>query len=1152
MSGTTGTRKNATLMGHDAGDIGSISNSGGAGNDTFSVNLLTGQWTWDGGGGNDLLIADYTGETGGITAYLDGPTNYRIADNNGTFINHAYNIERVSITGGSGNDYLSGTSGNDVLRGGAGNDTIGNTAGADTIDGGAGMDAILLDLSAGATSIAYDAVAAATAAGTSLSGGTTIKNVELIYGIATGSGNDTFSVNLSNGQWTWEAGGGNDRLIADYSGETGGIVSFATGSPIEYYTADNNGTFINHAYNIERVSITGGSGNDYLSGMSGNDVLKGGAGDDTIGSTAGTDTLDGGAGMDSIVLDLSAATANVAYDAVAAASAAGTSLFDGTTVKNIEHIYGIATGSGNDTVSVDLANGQWTWQAQGGSDLLTADYSGETGGIFASLNGSPNEYRIADFNGTFINYADNIERVSITGGSGNDVLYGTSGNDTLRGGAGDDNFGNTAGVDAFDGGTGIDSILLDLQTATANIVYDAVAAATATGTSLFDGTTIKNTEHIFGIATGSGDDTVSVNLATGQWTWNAQGGNDVLIADFNGEAGGIFASLNGSPAEYRISDFNGTFIDYAETIEAVRITGGSGNDFLSGTAGNDILSGGAGDDNFSNSAGADTFDGGAGTDSILLDLSAATANVVYDAVAAATATGTSLFDGTTLKNIEHIAMATGSGDDTFIANLANGQWLWQAQGGNDRLIADYSGETSGIYAYLDGSPADYRIADNNGTFVSHAETIEVVSITGGSGNDYLSGTSGDDVLSGNAGNDTLTGGFGNDTQKGGSGNDILDGFGADRMSGGAGDDTYFLDDAGDKVFEFTTAGVDDGGHDLVVASISYALGAFVEDLNVTGVSNGTGNSLGNVITGDANTNVLRGLAGNDVLDEGYGGNDKLYGGAGNDTYVLHTKARVYEDTVAGVDDGGVDTVISSGSYTLGAFVENLTLTDSAVSAFGNGLGNVLRGDGLSNKLDGLGGADTMYGGGGNDYYYVDNAGDVVSEQTVVGVDDGGFDRVTATVDFTLGAFIEQLVLGGTGAINGTGNDLANTITGNAGNNRLSGKVGSDDLTGGAGADDFVFAHFGSANGNDHLKDFVSGVDHLAFTAADYGWSAGHVLTATELSLTGVAVGTDKQFVYDAATHQLYWDSNGSAAGGVVALATFDNGAAPTTGDFVFT
>ncbi|MFB2553699.1 nidogen-like domain-containing protein [Ensifer soli] len=146
-------------------------------------------------------------------------------------------------------------------------------------------------------------------------------------------------------------------------------------------------------------------------------------------------------------------------------------------------------------------------------------------------------------------------------------------------------------------------------------------------------------------------------------------------------------------------------------------------------------------------------------------------------------------------------------------------------------------------------------------------------------NETLFGTARADRLSGLAGNDTLYGFGGNDRLDGGTG--------ADRMIGGAGNDTYIVDSRADKVIETARA-----GNDLVRASVTYKLGANVEDLILTGRGNinGTGNAAANDLTGNAGKNTLKGGAGNDRLyglsgDDklhGEAGNDKLYGGNGND------------------------------------------------------------------------------------------------------------------------------------------------------------------------------------------------------------------------------------------------------------------------------
>jgi Ca2+-binding RTX toxin-like protein len=71
------------------------------------------------------------------------------------------------------------------------------------------------------------------------------------------------------------------------------------------------------------------------------------------------------------------------------------------------------------------------------------------------------------------------------------------------------------------------------------------------------------------------------------------------------------------------------------------------------------------------------------------------------------------------------------------------------------------------------------------------------------------------------------------------------------------------------------------------------------------------------------------------------------------------------------------------------------------------------------------------------------------------------------VSYTLPAGIQNLVLE-SGALNGTGNALDNSITGNSLDNILTAGTGNDVLTGGGGNDTF---RFGDVIGIDQIADF---------------------------------------------------------------------------------
>jgi hypothetical protein len=93
----------------------------------------------------------------------------------------------------------------------------------------------------------------------------------------------------------------------------------------------------------------------------------------------------------------------------------------------------------------------------------------------------------------------------------------------------------------------------------------------------------------------------------------------------------------------------------------------------------------------------------------------------------------------------------------------------------------------------------------------------------------------------------LEGGAGSDTITGTAFRDYIDGkAGGDAMSGGNGDDFYYVDSASDTVAEAANA-----GHDTIVTTTSYTLGANVEDLwNLDIIATpftGTGNGFNNVM-----------------------------------------------------------------------------------------------------------------------------------------------------------------------------------------------------------------------------------------------------------------------------------------------------------------
>ena len=67
---------------------------------------------------------------------------------------------------------------------------------------------------------------------------------------------------------------------------------------------------------------------------------------------------------------------------------------------------------------------------------------------------------------------------------------------------------------------------------------------------------------------------------------------------------------------------------------------------------------------------------------------------------------------------------------------------------------------------------------------------------------------------------------------------------------------------------------------------------------------------------------------------------------------------------------------------------------------------------------------------------------------------GGTDTVQTSLNHMLAAEFENLILTGTGNLNGTGNGVVNILTGNSGANQLDGGAGGDTMIGGLGNDTY--------------------------------------------------------------------------------------------------
>lgn len=544
---------------------------------------------------------------------------------------------------------------------------------------------------------------------------------------------------------------------------------------------------------------------------------------------------------------------------------------------------------------------------------------------------------------------------------------------------------------------------------------------------------------------GAGDDTLLIDAA--DKIANITGGAGFDIAVVQG-AVGVTMNLDTQGFESAIgSDGNDNFSTALDN--RVVLAGQDGKDTLSGSNGTDVLEGGTGSDVLQGKAGDDyyQFNRGDGVDEISDEYLAHIAhqgnNVYIEKV----------WDGLQFVSrfanhyyIYYTDEQVNAGSDTLLLGAdITLKDIVLAKSGADMVVGLQQSDATTAITDL----TDRVILKNWDVVNKRVETIELADGSCYNIADWKTGTAGNDALTGDAAANVLSGLAG-----------------ADTMNGGGGNDAYAVDSIGDVVIEAANQGTD-----LVESTITYTLGANVENLTLVGTAsiNGTGNELNSTMIGNDAANVLSGGAGHDTLI-GAGGSDSMLGGLGDDTYIVD----IDTDLITENANEGIDTVQSRVSTVLSANVENLTLTGLAViNGTGNALDNLMTGNQANNVLKGGAGNDTLIGGGSddslmggadNDVYTVEVIGDVVTENLDEGTDLVNVAIATLAGSYTLSDNVENATVTSTVAftLNGnalnnslTGNAAANTLIGGAGDDILDGLTGSDSMVGGTGNDTYV-------------------------------------------------------------------------------------------------
>ena len=1040
------------------------------------------QWDKDGAAGSAnawKTVFKFVGVTGGITAANFVPP----IPTDGTT---AVAGSSIGTIGNIGNDTLTGTANGDVLYGFAGNDSLVGGEESDQLYGGSGNDT-------------------------------------LVGGVA-GTNADTSTNNLYGGE-------GNDVLI-------GG----------EYiYSSPGYGDNLDGGNGND--SLSGLAGDDNLNGGQGNDTLLGGGGNDRLEDSGGSNSIDGGAGNDTfnvwsdVATDNSTLTGGTGSDIFVLApwSQGSLSITDftvdsGGDIFDIDQI--IESSIGYSGGNLFGSQGYLRLETSGADTLLQWDQDGAVG--------TTNWKTLVTLTGiTAVNVkADNFSTPMSP--SGSDVagqnLTGSVNNETLRGSVGDDTIVGNGGVDQIFGSGGNDSITGSgfLSGGAGNDSITAIAPSYdvvinnelqgGTGHDTLIGST--NDDYFFdysgsnSIDGGAGNDTFDISSedsASNISTITGGGGSDTfyvsaslsapVVTDFTAGIGGDIISVNslltrnttyttadgdpfGASGYLRVMQIgaNTTQLQWDRDGAA-----GSTNSWINVLTLNGVSAVSLIGANFVGGIGSNFA--GLTSHAPILNVLPLAQNVAESTIATAKV-GTIDVQDLDFANSDHVTVqvsnavgitsigSNASAIQTLLGISANQPLLFNAL---DLTATETTGFTeSGVTITLaENKTLNYSF--NASSIPNFANLLSDESIT----LSYIVNAEDENL---NSATQTLNFTIQGETKIISA--DVLDVEGKPtiRIKTESGTSIKLFEGAADVTNKFTptSSANSDGtititfivkqnigynGSKTLVAKSYLSIGdtttvqSTSADLNLMlpdGDDNLVGMSGNDTLSGGAGNDTLSGIEGNDSLDGGIG-NDLLDGGIGDDLL-----------------DGGVGNDSLDG---------------------GNGFDTLIGGNGF----------DSLVGGLGDDTYFINDANNVIVEDSITG---GGFDTVHSTVSYTLPLNVENLFLGGNTAINGTGNTVGNNwIHGNDAVNTLDdggsapsqptiGNIAPDTLSGGKGSDIYIVHSvatnvMGETNigGVDTVQSFVNfvlpkNVENLTLMGTLNAFGKGNNLSNAIIGNTG--------------------------------------------------